>query len=401
LGGQGGYANISGIAKELIDDMIAFDAAIPGRYRCSFDPEFFKYLSLKKLLAEDVKVLFYTTVADVIRDQDRFTGALIESKNGREAVFGRVVIDATGDADAAARAGAKFVVGRERDGKMRPIGLMFRIGNVDVSRLLRYCESHPEEFAPDPSKNIMDLTDRYPVFRPLGFYNLVKKGKAEGRLPQDCHYLRFDSLDMKRGVLTVNNVRVYNVDGTQTQDLVRADIEAREQMYQLLKFIQEEVPGCESCYLIDSGSNLGVRETRRIIGDYILTERDIVAETDFPDTICRVGLRSAPHVEVHSPDAGEADEKDLHYREYVDDLHVIRVPYRCLLPKGIEGLLVAGRCISADHQADGWTRVQPVCFLTGQAAGLAAAQSVRKDIPLRDIDTDELRQSLREVGVDL
>ncbi len=138
LGGQGGYENISGIAKEIIDDMIALDAANPGRYRCTFDPEYFKYVSLKKLLDEDVEVLFYSAVADVTRDENRVTGAVIESKSGREAVYGRTVVDATGDADAAVRAGAEYVVGRERDGKMRPIGMMFRIGNVDVPKLMSY-----------------------------------------------------------------------------------------------------------------------------------------------------------------------------------------------------------------------------------------------------------------------
>jgi hypothetical protein len=245
----------------------------------------------------------------------------------------------------------------------------------------------------------MDMETEFPAFRPMGFFSFIETGKRAGRLPPDCHYLRFDSVEVDKGILSVNNVRVYNVNGTDEKDLLKADIEARRQMFALFDFIRDTIPGCRNAFLIDSGVNLGIRETRRLVGEYVLTEDDIVNKVEFTDCIGKVGLRSAPRVEVHSPDAGECDENDVHYRKYVDDLHMIAVPYRSLLPKRIDGLLAAGRCISADHQADGWTRVEPVCFVTGQAAGTAAALAARGKTAARKVDPAEIREALKKEKV--
>jgi hypothetical protein len=401
FGGQAGYAHMSGVAKEMADRMIAAGQATPGRFRTSFDAEAFKQTALEMLREAGAQVLLYTLIADAIVADGAIQGVVIENKSGRQALLAGTVVDATGDADVAARAGARVVKGRETDGRMRPISLFFRVGNIDVETLLRFIRENPGQFAPDPSKNIMDLDRNPPMARPLGFFDLVREAKAKGDYPEECHYLRVDNLNLAQGIATINATRAYDMDGTRAEDLTRAYVTGMEQMTKIIGFLQAYVPGFSRCYLIDTASTLGVRETRRILGDYVLTEDDIAQGRAFPDTIGVPGYRHTPGLPVHSPDGKEGAESDVGNRKAIDELFVYAIPYRCLLPSGIDDLLVAGRCISATHAADGYTRVIPSCMLTGQAAGTAAALAVKAGVPPRQVSIPDLQRHLANQGVRL
>lgn len=375
--------------------------ATPGRYRTSFQAEAFKSLSLKMLGESGAHLLLYTMVVDSIVKDGAIRGVIIESKSGRQAILAVNVVDATGDADVAFRAGTSTVKGREKDGRMRPISLFFRMCHLQVEELLCYMRANPQQFSPDPSKNIMDMDSDPPMLRPLGFFDLVREAKKKGDYPEECHYLRLDNLNLAQGIVTVNATRVYDVDGTRAEDLTKAYFKGEEQAEKIISFLQKYVPGFSRACLLDKAPVLGVRETRRIVGDYVLTEDDIVQGRVFSDVICVSGYRHTRGNPVHSPDGQEGAESDAKNRRAVDRLFVYGIPYQSILPKGIEGLLVAGRCISVTHEADAYTRVLPSCMLTGQAAGTAAAISAINGVTPRNVDVGLLQNRLDEQGVRL
>lgn len=389
------YEHSHGIAREAFDRLISIGAAAPGPL-IPFDPEAFRSVALEMTDEAGVELLLHTWVVDVITSGGEVLGLVVENKSGREALLGDVVIDTTGDADVAARAGAPFVKGRETDGRMRPITLLFKIGGVDVPTLIDYVQGNPEQFSPDPNKHIVDVAGNN--VRLYGFFDLVAQAHDRDEIPSDVHYLRLESLSPSRGTALVNTTRVYNVDGTNAWDITRAEIEARRQVIRLMRFIRASVPGCEAAYLLETAPGLGVRETRRIRGAYVLTEDDIANERPFPDAVAQDAQREVPYQPVHSPDAGEGSTEDLAERTMLSPLFIYAVPYRCLVPNDVQRLLAAGRCISATHEADGFTRNMPACMATGQAAGTAAALAAREGLCPRDLDVKKIQAALLSQG---
>ena len=392
------YRCAHGIPKQIFDRLIAAGGAFPGEV-ISVDPEIFKGIAFEMAVEAGVRLLLHTICADVIRDGNRLRGVVIENKGGRQALLGQVLVDASGDADIAAHAGAPTVKGREVDGKMRPMTLLFRLGGVDIETMLQYVHEHPEDFSKDPNQMMLDVEGKN--IRVFGFFSLVERAKAGGYLYSDCHYFRVESVFPERGTLLVNTIRIYNVDGTNPEDVTRAEIEARQQQLLLVEFVRKYVPGFARAYVLDSGSHIGVRETRRILGEYVLTEEDIIGQVAFPDTIGIDSNRQNPKGPRHSPDGKEGAVTDEETREQVATLYTYEIPYRCLVPQRVEGLLVAGRSISSNHEADGYTRNQPACMVTGQAAGVAAALAARQGILPREVSVPTLQAALRSLGAKL
>ncbi len=393
------YAASRGLVRELFDRLIARGGAIPGEF-VVYDPELYKVTALDMLAEARVDVLLHTLVSDVIMEGSRLRGIVIENKSGRAAITGRVTIDASGDADVAARAGAPYIKGRESDGKMRPMTLIFRMGGVDVPRLVEYVRAHPEDFSPDPLQNMLDLGHH--MIRIFGFFKLVEAAKARGELWPDCYYFRVESVLPERGVLTVNATRIYGVDGTRAEDLSRAEIETRRQMLQLAAFARRDIPGFERSFILDSASTIGVRETRRIRGEYVMTEDDILAGRHYDDVVAVDANQQNPRQQGgHPPDGKEGGPQDVEARELVARMFVYEIPYRALVPQDVEGLLVAGRCISVDHHADVYTRNQGSAMATGVGAGVAAALAVQTRTLPRHVDIHAVRDRLRALGVDL
>lgn len=387
-----------GLSKELSDRLIASGGAVGGAFT-QFDPEYFKQVSLEMIQEAGVELRFHTVVLEAITREGRTRGVIIHTKRGLQAILSKVAIDASGDADVAVSAGAPFVTGQERDGKMRPISLLFRLGGVDCQAVLDFVKAHPEQFTPDPNRNVIDPESG--LIRIEGFYGIMEEVRQRGEVDQNIHYLRFEHCHLDKGIVLVNNTRVYGVDGTKPEDLTLSQIKAREQMFQLLAVVRKYIPGCEKAFLIDSAPTLGIRETRRVIGDYVLTEEDIATHTQFTDVVTEEHQRGVPGHEAHNPDAGEGSSKDVRYREHVWQVYDYEIPYRSLLPQGVEGLLVAGRCMSSNHQADGWTRLEPVCVMTGQAAGTAAALATAKGVAPRSLPAIDLQAALAADGVRL
>ena len=165
-----------------------------------FDPESFKRVALAKLRSAGVRFLFYTWTADTIVEAGRVRGVIIESKSGRQAVLADVLIDASGDGDVAVRAGAKYIIGREQDNKMRPMTIVFKMGPVDVRKIAEYREKPPREFSPDPGHNVLDLAQR--IVRLDGFFSLMRSGRDRGLVDPDIHYLRLYGIAERLGTST-------------------------------------------------------------------------------------------------------------------------------------------------------------------------------------------------------
>ncbi|WP_207540390.1 FAD-dependent oxidoreductase [Sabulicella rubraurantiaca] len=391
---------MTGVAREIATELTARGAGVAGGPTFPFDPEGMKSLAVEMLQAEGVEILNYTWVVDPIMEGDRIRGVVIQNKSGRQAILARCVVDATGDADIAAAAGAEHVKGRESDGKMRPMSVLFRLGGVDVQRVVEYCRSQPKEnFTADPNFHILEPEKG--LVRFSGFFDIAERARAAGELPPEVHYLRMEGVDVERGIVTVNNARVYGVDGTNAWDVTRADIEARRQNRMIFDVIRRDIPGFEKAFVLDSSPTVGVRETRRVRGRYLLTQDDNQAQRRFRDSTVRVWRHMAAGRDWHKAEGGEGAPNDAVYRTATTELTWFEIPWGVFLPNGVEGMTVGGRVLSVSHDADMWTRGQYCCLVTGQVAGVAAGLAAKRNSVPSALEVETLQRALTEQGVDI
>ena len=337
-----------------------------GKPKKQIDPELLTVTYYEMLREANVEILLYTFVCGVMREGNRITGVITESKSGRIAYAAEVVIDATGDGDVAYRAGASYFKGREEDGLMQPATLMFKVGGVDESRGV-----FPEAFESNP-----------PI--PAGGIQTV--GRANIPAPAG-HVLLYKSTIP--GVVTCNMTNVTGIDGTKAEDLTRAELVCRSQMEPIIKFLRNYVPGFENCYIISAASLIGIRETRHFIGVTQLTEEDILVARVFPDWVVRDAYFN---FDVHNLTGAGLDEtgsqaKFAQKRGYT-------IPYGALVPERIDGLLLSGRNISGTHMAHSNFRAMPICFGIGEAGGVAAALAVQTGVALRYLDPTAIQAEL-------
>jgi hypothetical protein len=367
---------IAGALATLLERLVKAGGAIPPSvktgYVVPFDPEVFKLVALDLLDEAGVKFLFHAFASDVTAD-DGLRGVVFESKSGPVVIRARAVVDCTGDGDIAARAGAPFEIGREEDGLVQPMTLMFRVTEFERAAFDAYVKQHPEQW-----RGVH------------GLWDLIRKAAAAGELQLSREDLLFFAAPHERE-LSVNSTRVTRVLGTDVWDLSYAEWESRRQMRQIAAFFRRYVPGFEKAYVVQSGVNIGVRETRRIAGDYRLTVEDILQARKFPDVIAR----STYPVDIHNPEGSGTTLKRVPPGEAYD------IPLRSLLPQKVEGLLVAGRCISGTHEAHSSYRVMPVSMATGQAAGVCAALAVRRKKPAREVAPADVQDELIRQGANL
>lgn len=323
---------------------------------------------LEMLAEAGAHVQLYTQACAPVMDGPTIRGVLAESKSGREAFLGRVVIDATGDGDVAARAGVPFVVGRPPDGSMQPATLMFKVAGVDVTRAV--LPGAFEQTFPVPAGDLQQL--------------------GRDHLPPPAGHVLLYATTLP-GVVTVNMTNCVDVDGTRAEDLTRAEQACRQQVGPIVAFLREFVPGFEQCFTITSGAMMGIRESRHFQGAYTLTHEDILAARVFPDWAV-AGAHF--NFDVHNLTGSGLDATGL--QRGFPQVNPYTIPYRCFLPAGVEQLLLAGRLISGTHLAHSSFRVMPICANMGHAMGVAAALCVQENISPRDLDVTRLQARLRE-----
>jgi hypothetical protein len=391
---------LGGIPVELVRRLQKIGGALGDDeidwYGIRFDPELFKFVCDEIVQEANVKLILHAFVVGAIVEDRKIKAVIIESKSGRQAVTGKVFIDATGDGDVAFFSGCSYTKGRDVDGLTQSMGSRFRVANVK--------ERTAEEIAGD--------------------IQIVSEGIKTGQIhAKTTTFLRHKGSSIRAGELSPDTTRRRG-DGTNVMDLTRCEVEVRRDTFQIVQFLKEKVPGFEQSYLVDIPFQVGVRETRQIEGLYKLTKEDVFNVRKFPESSI---ARGCWWVDIHCPLGRLSVGTDpygcfcskercnieppcilkkkcgetlfatpfLPAGEYYD------IPYGCIVAKDVDNLLLSGRCISATHEAMASTRVIGTCFAIGEAAGTASAMSIRESVLPKDLSAKKVQNQLVQNRVPL
>jgi len=350
-----------------------------NRYQV-LDTEIFKHIADEMIQEAGVVPLLHTQVVDVVLDGRTIRGVVTESKSGRGAILARRVIDATGDADVAARAGAPFRI--DPKAELEPVSVNFGCSGVNLPALIEYMQKHPSSVA--------DWGDRPGDKEAAEISSFLRKpfdlAKQAGEIPADVRMESYwGSLTDAGEIPSLNAIHMAGIDSTDVWDLTRAEIEGRRQVLWAVAALKKYQPGFEKARLRTMGASLGCRESRKILGDYDLTGDDVLHQARFEDSI---GI----------------------FPEFLDGNRIaimpstgryFHVPYRITLPQRVENLGVAGRCVAGDKVSHAATRQMMCCTVTGQGAGVAAAVSLEDDVTVREVDVSHVQRVLAAQGVRL
>lgn len=330
-----------------------------------FDPFEMALYYDEKMAQEGVDVLLKTRVIDVQCSGNRIEHVIFQNKSGIQAVKATAVIDATGDADVAHFSGCDTVLGREQDRLMTPVTLQVHMSRIDQQALSDYIHAH---------KSFRLLPE-------------IEAWTQQGEWPFTWN--RFISVLLTDDdVFMVNSPRITGIDGTDGRSVTQGYQQGRKEIYQLLEIMRKKIAGCKEVRIKAIAGLLGVRETRRIVGDFRLTIEDLRQEIDLPDIIGYTAygwdlpLPDQPSV---NPDVG----KERGIRRTITP-----IPYRVMLPRPIENLICPGRALSVEREILGPMREMAPCMAMGEAAGTACGQVVKQNLHFAQVDTDRLRQTL-------
>lgn len=337
------YANKGGLVKEITSELTA-DGNFGAFWDKSYNFEALKKMLDQKIREAGVDVLFHTTFSNVIKDGDRVTGVVVQNKGGRMAFKAKYVIDATGDGDVSVAAGAEFIYGNAKDGSAQAMTTMFLISNPE------FRQNKPNEL-----------------------YDLMKKAcdtyNTGYDIDFDKPYVIWLPLD---GYAVVQLVHIRNKNGVDPFELSEAEFEGRARVYETFDFFKKYIPEFKDSDLIMTAPQIGVRETRHIIGDYYLTVDDITTGAEFEDSL---GFKVCFNVDIH----------DDNFEQSCRSIVPYEIPLRALLPKGISGLVTAGRCISGDFYAHASYRVTGNCVAMGEGAAMAIYKAITENKDIREI----------------
>lgn len=391
---SGQHMVIHGLFEEIVDRMVEKGGAIhpsqvrsgtaftswitAGHDHCTpFEPEVLKRVLDEMLLEADVKILYHTAFLEPCIAEGKITGARVYSKSGIEKIEADVCIDCTGDGDVARGCGAAYEDGNEALGIRQPATMFFRVGGVDAQKVEDDIQAHIGDFYRKDGVNYRSM------------YWHVAKARAEGDWTMDRV-----SIGLYRSVKpdewAINTSRVMGVNAIDNRSLTAGEIEGRRQVEEIFHCLKKYVPGFENARLLCSGATLGIRESCHIHGRYELQTDDLLHAKVPADSV----FVASNSVDVH----GRFGPKSNEYMT-IQDGEYYGVPYRSLLPEGVGGLLIAGRCLSASSEAAGAVRVMPPVMAMGQAAGTAAALAVRTGCEPAQVDIGELQRQLRADGV--
>lgn len=340
----------------------------------SFNLEEAKHRLLKLCLENGVYVYLQTPVVDVVKDGDRLTGLKICTAMGIETITAHAVVDATGDGFVGAVAGAPFEMGRA-DGRCQPATLEFNIEGVD------------------PESDFFCYGGSSPITLPDGrrYADVCKEAHEKGELPQNVSIVRIH-YTLQPGERNINATQANGFNTLTSEGIVGADFLLREQVEPIVKFLKKTVPGFENIRVKSTATALGVRETRRFVGDYVISDEDVEKGARHEDVVVH---KAWFLIDIHNPAGGGQAEKRSQPATPYD------IPYRALLPREVEGLLLSGRNISGTHRAHASYRVMGVALATGQAAGYAAALSARHGVTPRELDYHLVQEALKNYGTQL
>ena len=387
--GPKGNQVVKGAAQKFIDRMAAKGASSehwPCKNHMSFtiiDPDQVKTVAWEIMDDAGVEVLLYVFVADTIVENGKVKGVVIESKAGREVILAKTVIDCTGDGDVAFRAGVECNKGDENGG-MQPPTLMFLMRGVEVQKLRDAICNEPEKYDMD----VMPTSQfRKEKFITVGLRGRILEAQQKGYKVPVSRTILITGLGADE--IWVNMTRVSGVDSTDPVSYTKGEHDARQQMYEVIAYLRDFVPGFESAWLERSAAFMGIRESRVIVGKYVMTAQDILEQKQFEDVIAVAGYP----VDIHHAKGGDCTML------FCEDAYPI--PYGVLVPEKIEGLLVAGRCSAMDHEAMAATRVMSTCMALGEAAGNAARIAIADGVEVSAVDVTKVHGTLDELKSEL
>ena len=349
--------NKGGICAEIVQKINALNMSVEnGPNMWCFDIETMKCILDQMVTSAGIDILFHTHFCSPIMENNALRGIIVENKGGRTAYLGKIIIDCTGDGDVAARAGAPYEVGNAQ-GCVQPMTLMFRISNIDY---------------------IQDYYT-YPHYADNELIHMLDRALARAGVENyPFNYRRPCVLQMPGSHTAIcQSTHIRNKISINPDDLTQAEIEGRQEIQSLLKLLRDYLPQSQNAQLDTSGPHIGIRESRRILGEYCLDKEDILASRRFPDGICTATF----WIDIHQQ---TGNNQDAQHGEALAPNY--QIPFRCLVPLKVENLLVAGRCISGTFEAHASYRVTGNCVAMGQAAGTAAAICVKQGIAPRHVD---------------
>lgn len=362
------------VRSKQVDEIVKY---IGGR---CVDYEFIDLKYFDLLQAAGCEILLHSWITKPLMDGNRVTGARFLTKEGMMDVKARVTIDATGDGDIAFGAGAEFDQGRgdgtnwKADGLVQPMSIMFRVAGVN----------HAESMCAHGGWR----TYRFPDGR--SWRQITKNANSTGELPKTVGTVRIDA-SLRDDERVINATQVNYVDGTKVSDLTKAELEGRKQVRPIVAFLRKNAPGFQNAYVSGMPAVIGVRETRRIRGMESLSVKDLTSGRKWPNAVVR---GASFGIDIHNPDGiGQAEDvSDKHPLGKARSVKPYDIPYGCLVPRQVDGLLTAGRCISGTHEAMASYRVQIIAMGTGVAAGVAAACAVKKRIRPREVPAEDVQK---------
>ncbi len=345
-----------------------------GKGSFDFEVEGLKLILEEMFKEAGIEIYYYTQFSDVIVENGKIKYVIIQSKSGRQAFAPGMVIDCSGDADVAARAGVPYETGRPEDGATQPMTLMFQLGGVDIEKVNRF-RHH-------------DYLEKYNANDSYKMREVWKDAQANGDMePFQDGIMGWWFTPTRPDQLGINFTHIFGKDCTKVEDITYATIEGRRQAYHAAEVYRKYIPGMENCWVSHCAALIGTRESRRIDGLYKITEQDLMAQREFDDSI---GYGSF-FIDVHNCTGPGMDQET-----WIPPVGFkYQIPLRALIPQNISNLMVAGRCISCTHVALGSLRVMPQCVLEGEACGVTAMLAIEKNIPNHEVNYRQVQELLK------
>ena len=406
---------VKGIPQEMVDRLVNAKAASiyrrdPGSspMRVEFDPEPLKWILFEMMEEAGVELLLNSFAFDCRMVGDKIDTIKVANKSGEQLVKASMYVDASADGDLAAWAGVPYEMTQDESGlRTMPLTVYMVLGNVDLKKTLNYLRENPEELHIGKIDKWEKMYDEGKPVTLSGFRKIITEAFSNGDYtpPEGGKYdvpsptFIFLNSTLPHGYTRLLVDMIYSVDITDAQELTRAEISTRmKQVPSILNFIKKYIPGFDKCFLICTPDLIGTRESRRIKGEYTLTEDDVLNNRRSKSVVARCGRA----MNVHSLTGGKKGEQ-YGGTTWIEpsDPKGFDIPYEALVPQGVKNLLVSGRCISANQLALGSIRGEPICMATGEAAGTAAALCVKKKLDNRSLDIDLLQKQLLKQGVEL
>ncbi len=371
---------VLGFSPGHMDDFVGYASSVTP-----FDSEGLKIVLETLVLDEGASLLYHSTFTDCVVERNRIKSVTIHSKAGFFEVHGKIFIDASADADLAVCAGVETEFGRKGDNLAQPMTMNVKVYNVNRDTLINYIQTNKNDmYEPIPFDRLREI----PRTGVQGAYSVIDIAKKRGEFSIDRdQVLCFETNN--KGEFILNMSRIIKKSALNPFDVTYAEVEGRKQAHEIVSFMRKYIPGFENCKIISTGPHIGVRETRHIQGVYTLTAEDLLENKMFDDAIAMGGYP----IDVHSPDGEKTNHKFLKKGSWYS------IPYKALISPLCKNLIIAGRCISATHEACAAIRVTPIVMAIGQAAGTAAWQCIQQGCDVEDIDIVELRKKLESGGV--